>query len=310
MITPNTQTGANISKQPLTVKDLHVENPRWCVGCGDFGIVMSLKRFMVDQQIDPAHTVNVSGIGCSGRAPNYINTYGVHAIHGRPITIALGLALARPDLNIFVHSGDGDALSIGGNHYIHGINKNFKCVFLLYDNEMYALTKDQTSPTTRKGRATMTQPTGTYLEPLNAVGMCLGLGASFIASSADWMPDHMASTIAAAYAHKGFAVIHISQRCPHFDPDNFDHKSTSWFAFLKHANGIPPDKRLADKTEFVEHDPSNIEEAFKLAIDPKRYFGLFYCNPNKPSYDDIMRNLTKNAKPKPRSEILNHYRLV
>src|SRR3989338_829639 len=254
-------------------------------------------------------TVNVSGIGCSGRAPNYINTYGVHGIHGRPITLALGLALARPDLNVFVHSGDGDALSIGGNHFIHGVNKNFKCVFMLYDNELYALTKSQTSLTTRKGHPTNTQPKGTYLEPLNAVRLALGIGASFVASTADWIPDHLTSTLEAAYAHKGFAFVHISQRCPHFDPNNFDHKTTNWFAFLKHPQGIAPDKRIADKTELVEHDPHNLENAFKLACDSKRYFGLFYRDENKLSYDEILRSQVKAAEPKPRSKILDHYKL-
>src|SRR3989338_7289092 len=129
------------SSAPLTIKDLNTENPRWCAGCGDFSIIMSLKRFMVEQQLQPHQTVNVSGIGCSGRAPNYINSYGLHSIHGRGIPVTLGLALARPDLNLFVHSGDGDALSIGASHLVHGINKNFNCVFLMYDNELYALTK-------------------------------------------------------------------------------------------------------------------------------------------------------------------------
>src|SRR3989344_9363353 len=224
---------------PLTIKDLNTENPRWCTGCGDFGIIMALKRFMIDEHLNPSMTVNVSGIGCSGRAPNYINTYGLHTIHGRPITLALGLALARPDLNVFIHSGDGDAMSIGGNHLIHGINKNFKCVFLMYDNEIYALTKNQTSPTTRKTHKTMTQPQGTLLDPLNPVRLALGIGASFVASTADWMPDHLASTIKVAFQHKGFAFVHISQRCPHFDEKNFDHKTTSWFSYLKHDKGIP-----------------------------------------------------------------------
>ena len=183
---------------PASVKDLATENPRWCVGCGDFGILMGLKRFIVDTEMSAAQTVNVSGIGCSGRAPNYIHTYGVHSIHGRAITVALGLALARPDLNVFVHSGDGDALSIGGNHLIHGINKNFNCVFMLYDNELYALTKSQTSPTTRQGHQTNTQPSGTYLAPLNAIQLALGAGASFLASTADWMPDHLTKTLKAA----------------------------------------------------------------------------------------------------------------
>src|SRR3989338_5864973 len=295
--------------QELTVKALNTENPRWCAGCGDFGIIMGLKRFYVDQQMPLDQTVNVSGIGCSGRAPNYINTYGVHTIHGRPITVALGLALARPELNIFVHSGDGDALSIGGNHLIHGINKNFKCVFLLYDNELYALTKSQTSPTTRKGHKTMTQPQGTYLDPINPVKLALGIGVSFVASTTDWMPDHLTSTIKAAFNHKGFAFVHISQRCPHFDEDNFDHKTTSWFSFLTHEKGIPPDKRLVDKTEVVQHDPSNLENAFKYAQSERRYYGLFYQDTVKPSYDKILHDMVKNTPRKPRSGILDAFLL-
>ena len=302
-----TQTQDPGAKALITLKDLQTENPRWCAGCGDFGIVAGLKRFIIDKQLQPSLMVNVSGIGCSGRSPNYFNTYGVHSIHGRPITVALGLALTRPDLKIFIHSGDGDALSIGGNHFIHGINKNFNCVFLLYDNELYALTKSQTSPTTRKGHATNTQPGGTFLDPLNAVRLALGIGTSFVASTADWMPDHLAKTLEAAYDHKGFSFVHISQRCPHFDPDNFNHKETNWFSFLQHEKGIAPDKRLADKTELVTHDPSDLQQAFKLAIDPKRYFGLFYRDPDKPIYDDIMRDMVKNAKPKPRANILDKF---
>jgi len=295
--------------EPLTLKALHTENPRWCVGCGDFGVVMAIKRFMVDRQLAAAQTVNVSGIGCSGRAPNYMNTYGVHSIHGRPITVALGLALARSDLNVFVESGDGDALSIGGNHLIHGINKNFNCVFLLFDNELYALTKSQTSPTTRKGHKTNTQPTGTYLEPLNPVLLALGIGPSFVATTADWMPDHFVNTLQAAFDHKGFSFVHISQRCPHFDPDNFDHKTTSWFSFLKHPQGIAPDKRLAGKAEIVEHDPFNLESALKFAASSKRYFGLFYINPNKPRYDEILQNQVKNTLQKPRAKLLDYFLL-
>jgi len=297
------------SNAPFNIKDLFTENPRWCVGCGDFGILMGVKRFMVDTQIVPHNTVHVSGIGCSGRAPNYINAYGVHSIHGRPITIALGLALTRPDLNIFVHSGDGDALSIGGNHLIHGVNKNFKCVFLLYDNEIYALTKAQSSPTTRKGHATMTQPKGTFLDPLKAIRLVLGIGGSFVASTADWMPDHLANTLKAAFAHNGFAFVHISQRCPHFDPENFDHKNSSWFAFLKHEKGIAPDKRVADKCEIIAHDPGDLNEAFKLSNQEKSYFGLFYQDQNKPRYDEILRNQVASAKQLPREEILEKYKI-
>ena len=295
--------------EPVTLKSLHTENPRWCVGCGDFGVVMAIKRFMVDRQLAAAQTVNVSGIGCSGRAPNYINSYGVHSIHGRPITVALGLALARPDLNVFIESGDGDALSIGGNHLIHGINKNFNCVFLLFDNELYALTKSQTSPTTRKGHKTNTQPTGTYLDPLNPILLVLGIGPSFVATTADWMPDHFVNTLEAAFNHNGFSFVHVTQRCPHFDEENFDHKITSWFSFLKHPKGITPDKRIVDKAEVVEHDPTDLQSAFKLAASPRRHFGLYYINPDKPRYDEILLNQVKNTLQKPRAKLLDYFLL-
>lgn len=298
---------AQKSSEPVSLKSLNTENPRWCAGCGDFGILMGIKRFTVDQQLDPALTVHVSGIGCSGRAPNYINTYGVHAIHGRPIPVALGLVLARPDLNIFIESGDGDALSIGGNHLIHGINKNFNCVFLMFDNELYALTKNQTSPTTRKGHATNTQPRGTYLEPLNPLALVLGIGASFVASTADWIPDHLASTLHAAFKHKGFSFVHISQRCPHFDPNAFDYKTSTWFSFLQHEKGIAPDKRIADKTEVIQHDPSDLSSAFKYASNSRRYFGLFYQDSAKPCYDTILHQEQAKAEKKDRQKILDHF---
>lgn len=294
---------------PLTVKDLNTENPRWCVGCGDFGILMGFKRFLVEEQIPPHMTVNVSGIGCSGRVPFYVNTYGVHAIHGRPVTVAMGVALARPDLKLFIHSGDGDALSIGGNHLLHGIHKNFNCVFILYDNQIYALTKSQSSPTTRKGHPTNTQPQGTMLDPIVPTRFALGLGASFVASTADWLPDHFVSTLKAAYAHKGFSFVHVLQRCPHFDPENFDNKSSAWFSFLTHENGIPADKRLADKTGVVTHDPADHEEAFRIANSPRIHFGLFYRNPDKPCYDEMIRQRIANAKPMSRAGILDSYKI-
>jgi 2-oxoglutarate ferredoxin oxidoreductase subunit beta len=296
-------------KAPLQLKDLNTESPRWCAGCGDFSIIMGLKRFMVNKQLNPSSTVNVSGIGCSGRAPFYIDAYGVHSIHGRALPVALGIALANPNLNLFVHSGDGDALSIGGNHLIHAINKNFNCTFLMYDNEMYALTKNQTSPTTRKDHKTNTQPTGSYLEPLKPIRVALGLGASFVASTADWIPDHLVTTIEAAFAHPGFSFVHISQRCPHFDPHNFDHKSTSWFSFLKHEKGLAPDKRIADKTEIIEHDPSNLAEAFKLSTLPRTYFGLFFADPNKPRYDEILHGLIEKAPQRDRASIFDAYKI-
>ena len=299
----------NTDKKPLAVKDLNTENPRWCLGCGDFGILMGLKRFMVDKELKPHMTVNVSGIGCSGRVSFYMNTYGVHAIHGRAIPITMGLALTRPDLNLIIHSGDGDALSIGGNHLIHGINKNFNCTFVLYDNEIYALTKSQTSPTTRKGHKTNTQPTGTYLDPIFPSKFALGAGAAYVANTADWMPDHLTNTLKSAFNHKGFSFVHVFQRCPHFDPKNFDHKSTKWFSFVTHENGIPPDKRLAEKTSIIEHNPADKDAAFTYARSEHRYFGLLYQQFDKPCYDDIIHGQIKDLGAKSREDLLSPFEI-
>ena len=296
--------------QGLVAKDYKTEiHPVWCPGCGDFGVLTCIYRMLATQQISPENLVVIAGIGCSGRAPFYINTYGVHAIHGRAIPVSLGVALANPGLNVFVHSGDGDAISIGGGHLIHGINKNFNCTFILYDNELYALTKSQTSPTTRKGHKTNTQPTGTYLDPILPVKLALGIGGSFVASTADWLPDHLVNTLKIAFAHKGFSFVHVSQRCPHFDPDNWDHKSSSWFSFLTHAKGVPIDKRLAGKVEVIEHDPTNKDDAFKFASSEHTYFGLFYIDPNKPRYNEILQNLIKDAKPKTPASLFDAYKI-
>lgn len=304
---------ADVAQAPepnkITVKDLNTENPRWCAGCGDFSIIMNLKRFMVSKQLAPHETVNISGIGCSGRAPFYINTYGMHTIHGRSIPVTMGLALMRPDLNLFVHSGDGDSISIGGNHLIHGMNKNINCVYIMYDNELYALTKSQTSPTTRKGHKTNTQPSGSYLAPISPLRLALGAGASFIANTADWLPDHFGKTLEKAFEHKGFSFIHCSQRCPHFDPMNFEHKSHSWFSFLKHDNGIEPEKRLIEKAETVDHDPTDLSKAFELAVNERTHFGLLYVNPNKPRYDEILQSQIKDAPQKDRHSILDSYKI-
>ena len=192
---------------------------------------------------------------------------------------------------------------------MHAANKNFNCVYIMYDNELYALTKSQTSPTTRKGHKTNTQPQGTYLEPLKAIRFLLGVGCGFIANTADWMPDHLVKTLNAAFDHKGFSFVHISQRCPHFDPHNFEHKETNWFSFLKHEKGIEPDKRLVDKTEIIEHDPYDLQAAFNLACQERTYFGLFYHSPNKPCYDQILFDQTDGVEKKDRKEILDSYKI-
>ena len=291
-----------------TLKDFLVEKPRWCAGCGNYNIIAALKKLSVDRRLAPHEVINVSGIGCSGRMPNYINTFGIHSIHGRPITVGFGLALARKEAKIFIHSGDGDALSIGGNHLLHGINRNFHCVFLLYDNQTYALTKNQASPTTPAGRKTLSHPSGVRMEPLNVIRMVLGIGASFVAATADWLPDHLSHTIEAAYEHTGFSFVHVLQRCVHYNPRGFNIDSPDWYSFIIHPDGIPPDKKYQNTAEQVTHDPGDLIKAFELAIGVKTHLGLFYRNPLKPCQDDMLREQTEQTAQKPRSGILDSYR--
>ena len=294
------------SEQKITMKDLKSDDPRWCTGCGDYTILVGLRKFMVKHQLDPSHTVHVSGIGCSGRIPHYLNTYGFHGIHGRAVPIALGVRMASPDCSIFIHSGDGDSLSIGGNHLLHGISKNFNCVYLLFDNQIYGLTKNQTSPTSQKGLKTQTQPTGSEMDPINPIRFALGAGASFVASTAEWMGAHMLDTIEAAYMHKGFSFVHIAQRCPKFNPDAWDAKSFEWLTFLNSDQGIAPEPRALSSAKQIEHDPTNIADAFKLSEQVPSVLGLFYKE-DKMCYDDMLFNQVESAEKLERSKLLDAY---
>lgn len=299
---------ANVTTtEKLTLKDYKAADPRWCTGCGDYGILVALRRFMADKQLQPSDVVNISGIGCSGRMPHYINTYGIHSIHGRAIPVATGIALANPNLKLFIESGDGDALSIGGNHLIHGINKNFNCVFVLMDNQIYGLTKNQTSPTTKQGLPTNTQPQGSYLKPINPVQFAMGLGASFVASTAEWLTNHMVEVIEAAFNHPGFSFVHIAQRCPKFNPTAWEAKTSSWFAFAEHENGVKADSKFGPDAPVVHHDPTDLGKAFQVAMSETKHFGIIYKDAERPCYDQLLRNTVANTVQQSRSDLLKPY---
>jgi 2-oxoglutarate/2-oxoacid ferredoxin oxidoreductase subunit beta len=274
----------------FSIKDYKADSPRWCSGCGDFSVLVGMRKHMMDAQLDPANVVHVSGIGCSGRLPHYFNTYGIHGVHGRAIPIALGVVLARPDLNVFIESGDGDALSIGGNHLIHGINKNFNCVFVLLDNQIYGLTKSQSSPTTQTGFRTPSQPEGTFMGPINPIQVALGLGGSFVASTADWLSGHFLETMNAAAAHPGFSFVHVAQRCPKYNPEAWDYKSSSWYSFLNHENGVAPDQKFGPDATIVDHDPSDRSKAFEYAQRVPRCFGVFYKDDTTTCYAKVLQD--------------------
>lgn len=288
----------------LNMKDYKAADPRWCTGCGDYTILVGLRKFMVNHQLDPSHVVNISGIGCSGRIPHYMNTYGLHSIHGRAVPLALGLALTRPDLKIFIHSGDGDSMSIGGNHLLHGIHKNFNCVYVMFDNQIYGLTKNQTSPTTRKGLPTQSQPEGSWMSPLNPVKFALGIGASFVATTAEWMGQHLVDTLEKAYVHPGFSFVHVAQRCPKFNPSAWQYQQSDWVKFMTHESGIDADHKSAADASVVVHDPKNFEEAMQFSDQVPHLFGLFYQE-EKPQYDRLIRE--KKVQQKDPSGLLDAY---
>ncbi len=190
---------------------------RWCPGCGDYGILTAMRQLMPQLDVDPASTVFISGIGCAARFPYYMNTYGVHGIHGRAPAIATGLALARPDLDIWVIGGDGDMLSIGGNHLIHALRRNVNIKILLFNNMIYGLTKGQFSPTSEVGKVTKSSPMGSLDHPFNALSVAIGAEASFVARTHDLDRNHMMESFRRAHAHKGAAFVEVLQNCNVFN---------------------------------------------------------------------------------------------
>ncbi len=206
----------------LTRKDFASDQEvRWCPGCGDYAILAAMQSFLADQGARPESTVFISGIGCSSRFPYYMNTYGMHTIHGRAPAIATGLAVARPDLDIFVITGDGDSLSIGGNHLIHALRRNVNLTIILFNNEIYGLTKGQYSPTSPVGTVAKSTPYGSIDQPLNPSTLALGAEATFVARTIDRDRNHLTEVLAAAHAHQGAALVEVLQNCPVFNDGAF-----------------------------------------------------------------------------------------
>ena len=206
----------------LTKKDFTSDQEvRWCPGCGDYSILSTVQSFLPELGLPRENIVFISGIGCSSRFPYYLETFGIHSIHGRAPAIATGLAISRPDLSIFVITGDGDALSIGGNHLIHALRRNVNLKILLFNNRIYGLTKGQYSPTSETGKVTKSTPFGSLDTPFNPISLAIGAEASFVARSIDTDRKHLTEMLHAASAHKGSALIEIYQNCPIFNDDAY-----------------------------------------------------------------------------------------
>ena len=212
---------------------------RWCPGCGDYSILAQMQKVMPEIGVPREDIVFISGIGCSSRFPYYMNTYGIHSIHGRAPTLATGLAVANPELSVWVITGDGDGLSIGGNHLIHACRRNIDLNIILFNNRVYGLTKGQYSPTSRVGMKTKSSPMGSIDRPLEPLALALSAEASFVARTIDNNPKHLVEILTQAAAHKGTSFIEIYQNCLIFNKDEW--------------NDFSNRKSRADHMLFVEH---------------------------------------------------------
>jgi len=222
-VTAVTTNGHCAEPEPLTKADFQSDQEtRWCPGCGDYAVLSAVQQFMPELGIPPERIVFITGIGCAGRFAYYMDTYGMHGIHGRAPALATGLAATREDLHIWVVSGDGDSLSIGGNHLIHALRRNVPVKILLFNNQIYGLTKGQASPTSELGKITKSTPFGVADHPFNPVALALGAEATFVARTIDRDRHHLTDVLRAAAQHEGAALVEIYQNCPVFNDGAFD----------------------------------------------------------------------------------------
>lgn len=318
-------------KPPLTAKDFATDQEvRWCPGCGDYSILAQVQKVMPTLGIARENIAIISGIGCSSRFPYYMNVYGMHSIHGRATAIASGLKASRPDLSVWIVTGDGDSLSIGGNHTIHLLRRNFNVNILLFNNQIYGLTKGQYSPTSEENKITKSTPFGSIDHPFNPLALALGADATFIARTMDRDPKHLQSMLVRTHEHRGASFLEIYQNCNIFNDGAFEiftEKGTKPDETIFLENGQPmlfganKDKGIrldGFKPQAVSlsdgysaddlwiHDESDIFKAqilTRIFDDPKeanhlpRPFGVFYQS-IRPCYEDMMQQQIELAKAK------------
>lgn len=255
----------------LTPKDFTTDQEvRWCPGCGDYSILAQMKKALAGVGVPREKTVFISGIGCSSRFPYYMNTYGFHTIHGRAPAFATGLKVANPDLTVWVITGDGDGLSIGGNHLLHALRRNVDLKIVLFNNEIYGLTKGQYSPTSRTGTKTKSSPTGSVEKPLHPLSLALTSGATFVARTTDVDIKHLTDVLTRAAHHKGAAFIEIYQNCKIFNDGVFTYATdkaikSDNLLYLEHDKpmifGSKGDRGLRFNTRTMELDVVRVDEA-------------------------------------------------
>ncbi len=297
---------------PLTAKDFATDQEvRWCPGCGDYAVLKAVQRTMPELGVRPENIVFVSGIGCSSRFPYYMETYGFHTIHGRAPAFATGVKLANPELDVWIITGDGDALSIGGNHTMHLLRRNLDCQLLLFNNEIYGLTKGQYSPTSRIGTRSPSTPFGSVDRPASPCAFALGSGARFVARGID-VHKSLPDVLKAAHAHRGASFVEIFQNCVVYNDDVFAAftdravaaekqlwlKAGEKMLFAGGAKGIALDSvnltlRVVDgdSPDVITHDPKNRGVAHMLVELPEVGFpvalGVLYDDP-RPTFDSAV----------------------
>jgi 2-oxoglutarate ferredoxin oxidoreductase subunit beta len=299
---------------------------RWCPGCGDYAVLATMQGFLPELGLRRENIVFVSGIGCSSRFPYYMNTFGMHSIHGRAPAIATGLATSRPDLSVFVVTGDGDALSIGANHLVHALRRNVNMTILLFNNRIYGLTKGQYSPTSETGKVTKSTPAGSVDTPFNPVSLALGAEASFVARAMDSDRKGLTEVLRAAALHRGTSLVEIYQNCPIFNDGAFDVLSSRDQAatrLLRLRDGEPlvvgegADARVVVRgpgggLEVVPASSVPAEQVVRhdvSAVDPSAQFALsrldsvdmttvpvgIFRQVQRPTYDDLVREQVTTA---------------
>ena len=311
-----------MENKEYTAKDFSSDQEvRWCPGCGDYSILKQVQSVMPLIGIPKENIVFISGIGCSSRFPYYMETFGMHSIHGRATAIASGLKAARPDLSVWIITGDGDSLSIGGNHLIHLLRRNFNTNVLLFNNQIYGLTKGQYSPTSEKGKKTKSTPMGSIDHPFNPLALCMGADATFVARSMDRDPKHLREMLIRSNGHKGTSLLEIYQNCNVFNDGAFfgmTDKATKMNQTLFLENGKPlvfgenKDKGIRlegfkpvivslndfSLEDLWVHDENDRVKAGLLTrffdTDFPRPFGVFYCE-NRPTYEDALAKQIKDA---------------
>ncbi|WP_328358327.1 2-oxoacid:ferredoxin oxidoreductase subunit beta [Mycobacterium sp. NBC_00419] len=326
LLAPASKTdGVPTTDAPQKAKDFTTDQEvRWCPGCGDYVILNTIRNFLPELGLRRENIAFVSGIGCSSRFPYYLESYGFHSIHGRAPTVATGLALARPDLSVWVVTGDGDALSIGGNHLIHALRRNVNITVLLFNNRIYGLTKGQYSPTSEVGKVTKSTPMGSLDYPFNPVSLALGAEATFVGRALDSDRAGLSEVLRAAAEHRGAALVEILQDCPIFNDGSFDvlrkegaeervinvrqgepvtFGADGEYCVVKSGFGLDVAKTAdVSASDIVVHDAQIDDPAYSFALSrlsdqnlEHTVMGIFR-QVKRPAYDDAARDQVRAAR--------------